>query len=134
MISLPANEAAKRLLNSVVDAFDPGLGGLPEACQSVNDASRAVVAAMVRDLGGCWLGRINRYKVEDPLMWPFRDPHGPRNFGAAFVVPCFDEELHMMLIAWNDPGEPFNTAKAVPAVDAIFARVHALGGYTLAWS
>lgn len=153
-----ALEASKALTKAFRDNYDPEIFGVQESCTPVNDASRNLVYAMVADspTGEVWLGNINRYDPDERLMSPYRGPvqlhidtalardaesHSDYfvrwvgivyNFGASFVVPCFDEALHMALIAWNRRGATPTEASA--NWDLIADRVNALGGHFLHWS
>lgn len=151
-----AQEAKTSLNKAWRENYDPEIFGVQESCTPVNDASRSLVYAMVAGspTGEVWLGNINRYDNDEPLMSPYRGPvqlhsvpasdvEAPSqvrygwvgivyNFGASFVVPCFDEALHMALIAWNRRG--FEYCKAESSWDLIADRVNALGGYFLHWS
>src|SRR5271157_5883921 len=82
-----------RLALEVERGLREGDGCLPEADNSINNASRRLVQA-VQDAGGeAWLGKINLYAedrapVGTPVLWRW-DGSLVCNFAAAFVAPRY---------------------------------------------
>ncbi len=112
-------------------------GGWPvEADAALNDANRALIAAMAAEHGECWLGKVNLYGEERhgkaPVLWKW-DGDIVYNFGCAFVVPVHDAELER-LIRERDDAPYTGAAGDVPRIEAIMARVTALGGLHLLWT
>jgi len=87
--------AEKRLTDAVCKGLRLGDGCLPECYTPVNDASRAMVRAVHEDHGQAWLGKINPYSDDDRqhILWQYEPGETVYNFGAAFVLPCYDAEL-----------------------------------------
>jgi len=111
-------------------------GCLPEADPDINDASRQIVMAMVKDHGECWLGKINLYgddrgKPEKVLRK--YDGGIVYNFGASFVIPEFDQKL-VDLIIGRDTAMYEGTKKDALRLDPIFNRIEKLGGHSLHWT
>ena|GEM_PF-3402943 len=127
--------AAKRLTDAVCKGLRLGDGCLPECYTPVNDASRAVVRAMLQDHGQAWLGKINLYSDDDRqhILWQYEPGEAVYNFGAAFVLPCCDAELER-LIRERDAASYTGTRDDGKRVDAIVQRIGALGGVHLVWS
>ena len=111
-------------------------GGASEFDMSINDISRAKIQAVSELWQEVWLGHINLYG---------KDRHGGRaimekwegelvyNFEYAFCIPCHDAELEK-LISDRDNAEYTGTTDDWNRIEAIFTRIEALGGETLAWA
>src|SRR5947207_2505841 len=92
------------LIRKALKAMD-NVGPHGEACDEVNNASRALVDAVQEECGECWLGRINLYRehrvdgkaLPENAMWK-RNGEFIYNFGADFVLPKYDEKLHQMIL------------------------------------
>jgi len=127
--------AEKRLTDAVREGLRAGDGSLPESYTPVNSASRAMVCAMQQDHGQAWLGKINLYSDDDRqhILWQYEPGKTVYNFGAAFVLPCYDAELER-LIRERDAAPYTGTRDDRKRVDAIVQRIGALGGVHLLWS
>jgi hypothetical protein len=111
-------------------------GGTSEFDMSINDISRAKIAACAEIWPEVWLGHVNLYgddrhggkaimqKWEGELVY---------NFEYAFAIPGHDAELEK-LIRDRDDAEYTGTTDDYKRVDAIFARIETLGGETLSWA
>lgn len=107
-----------------------GEGGLPEACDDVNDASRAAVAALAQQHGSAWLGRING-KDSDPVLSKW-DGGLVCNFAADFALPASDDEIAGLILEHRTA--PWRNRDAYLRIACIYERVRALGGVVLVWS
>jgi len=127
--------AEKHLADAVCEGLRAGDGSLPESYTPVNDASRAMVRAMLQDHGQAWLGKINLYSDDDRqhILWQYEPGEMVYNFGAAFVLPCCDAELER-LIRERDAAPYTGTRDDGKRVDVIVQRIGALGGVHLVWS
>lgn len=129
-------EASRELTTEFIRGLREGDGCLPEADESINNASRRVVSAMAEEHGECWLGRVNLHDTErghaDQVMWRWNG-EPVLNFDAGFVLPAFDEEL-LQLIMKRDAGPYTTTTVDSVLVTAILERVRALGGRNLVWT
>lgn len=132
-------QARKQQLEQLVEAIRAGGGLLPaEAHDGLNNSNRALIHAMIEAHGQCWLGRVNldpnKYH-HTAIMWQRMhqdvEPEIVYNFGADYVIPCYDEELERLVKRWNNTPLKEMTAAMI---DEIFDRIKALGGYNLNWS
>lgn len=135
---MSATEAAGRALSSeLVRSLREGDGSTLEADADVNRASRDVVAAMLAEHGRAFLGRVNLYGDDsgrpEAALWEHKEGEPVYNFGSAFVLPAFDAEI-VRLVLERDAAPYEGTARDRVRVDAIFARVAALGGQILVWT
>jgi hypothetical protein len=129
-------EANHALTREFFRSVREGDGCPLEADDAVNDASRAVVAAMRDELGAAWIGRVNRSREErenpdHPVIWEYEGGM-VYNFGADFVVPAFDAELVRLIVEYNSG--PWHAATKAKQVQAVTDRVRSLGGVTLVWT
>lgn len=127
-------QANENLNHKFSENYGRGMGGLPEACEPVNNASRKVVEAMRDEHGEAWLGLVNCYnqsQKENPL-WKWNGQL-VQNFAAGFVVPCDDECLRQ-IIAERHNGEGYCPERNFRTVKEIQERVGELGGVMLVWS
>jgi|SRR5579885_1381132 len=112
-------------------------GHIGEADDAVNDASRAVIAAVAAQHGEAWLGQFNLYGSDrgrrERALWRWDGENPVVNFGADFVLPKQDEEV-MRLILERDSAPYTGVAADRKWLDAIIARVEGLGGILLTWS
>ena len=104
----------------------------------LNDNQRLLIQAFADEHSGkCWLGVVNIYRdwhpehSEHPL-WQW-DGGLVYNFGARFVIPDYDAELERLILE-RDRAPYTGTAADSMRVDAIFARIAALGGHYLFWN
>lgn len=119
-------KAAVEKLNSAMLRSMAATGSLSEADGGVNDASRAVIAAMAGEHGGvAWLVDISAREGR-PTYWQW-DGNLVYNFGASHVLPFFDDELAALVLA-------FRANPSRPIIGAIQERMATLGGETLLWS
>jgi hypothetical protein len=127
-------EAKRALAQELVRGLKEGDGWLPEADDDINDASRAVVQFMATEHGHAWLGEINLEGDARrlPIMWQW-DGTPVHNFGASFVCPQQDAELERLIRERHDA--PYTgTKEDATRVDAIRARLKAIGGVHLHWT
>jgi len=105
-----------------------------EADDRLNDSNRDLISAMAEEHGAVWLGKVNLYNEDDRAepMWKW-DGDLVYNFGASFVIPCFDLEL-LRLIQYRDSTPYHGTADDYEWVNAIHARIEELGGHHFVWS
>ena len=129
-------QAQKSLTDKVVQELRENDGCLPEACETINNASRRVVATMRAAKGQAWLGKVNLYGDDrgrrDKILWEW-DGGIVYNFSACFVLPAFDEKL-VDMIHQRDISPYTGTADDAVKIDAIFDRVQQLGGVLLHWT
>jgi len=141
-----AKEAHNKLVRLVVQDLKGNYSlTLPEANSEINDASRDVIAAMLREHGEAWLGHINLYHGNseqceegyEPPSWttPMWKYGGGvvYNFGAAFVAPKYDEEL-VRLILERGQSEYTGASDDFDRLDAIDSRLDLIGALRLHWS
>lgn len=138
--TLPAYDALERLVERTL-AINGGT--LPEASPTINDASRLVIREMQAQYGAAWLGLVNRYWPEDkaqPYLWQW-DGGTVYNFGASFVLPCYDAELAGLLESHDNAAldtrqtEPYDSTRPVlERIQAIYRRVEEIGGAVLVWT
>jgi hypothetical protein len=109
-------------------------GELGEAHAPTNDRSREIVRLFHERFGECWLGKVNIYKnMPIPPVWKYDPEEMLYNFGADFVLPCYDAELERMIMERHNT--PYTGTKAdFPLVDAIYNRIAELGGAELHWA
>jgi hypothetical protein len=100
----------------------------------LNDHQRDLIAAYAEEHGECWLGRINIYDHDrgKPIIWKW-DGGLVYNFGASFVLPCFDQELVDLIVA-RDQAAYTGTADDYKRISEIFKRIDQLGGSYLKWN
>lgn len=112
-------------------------GGTPlEADHELNEASRAIVSAMTEEHGASpWLGQFNRAARRDGSapLFQLADGEPLFNFGADFAIPTRDAEVEILLVE-RESAPYVSTAVDRVRVDAILARVRALGGALLVWT
>jgi hypothetical protein len=135
---MKVEEAKRKLTDAVVRSIQMNGGYVGEADDTVNDASRDVVAAVAEEHGEAWLLKRNTNRDEervakaegrDERLWKW-DGGLVYNFGADAVVPKPDDELREMLYspAW------FSTMATMrDAVERYHAHVEKLGGVVLVW-
>ena len=131
MISL--TEAKDQLLATARFWMDDG--GLPESCSDVNNASRAVVLAMLDEHSQAWLGWVNLYPETRGarVMWQWTRGEMLHNFGAHFVAPVYDDGL-VRLIVERDCAEYDGTNVDSKRLEPIFHRLRQIGGTKLIWT
>ena len=131
---MTVKEKVGELNRQLLRFYDPAWGlDLPEGDNGINGASRAIIAE-VGKAGAAWLGNVNLYEEtrDKPILWEW-DRGMVYNFGAAFVIPCYDAELERM-IRERDNAPYTGTKDDAPRVQAILDRVDKLGGVSLIWT
>jgi len=105
-----------------------------EANDDWNDKQRHLISDMYDKNGQCWLGNINIYdhNRDKPVIWKWEEEF-VYNFGCAFVIPAYDEELERLILE-RDKTPYTGTADDYVLVSAIINRVTSLGGTCLIWS
>lgn len=98
----------------------------------LNDRQRQVIQAFHETYGECWLGQVNRPDRSGPPLYPW-DAGLVYNFGASFVLPCFDEELSALLLE-RETAEYTGTREDYRRIKAIYERIDALKGEPLIWN
>lgn len=109
-------------------------GWIREDSQDLNAMSRALVDAYHAAHGEAWIGVINVYSHHaGPVIWQY-DPDQPLyNFGAAFVLPAYDEELERLIVARKEA--PYTgTTDDYARVSEITDRIAQVGGRSLFWA
>lgn len=103
-----------------------------ETMESVNDFSRAVIATFVTEHGEGWLGMINLHGDMKAELRRYDPEDSGRCPGAAFIIPCYDEDLVRMIQARHDT--PYTgTANDYKLVCEIVDRIDEIGGVQLYW-
>jgi hypothetical protein len=128
-------EEVSKLLCSSVAAGDALIEATYPYANPLNDRSKLLIQAYVNEHGAAWLGRVNISRETEgrPVIWECLDPAGVQTYGAAFVLPAFDEELRRMIVSRHDT--PYTgTSDDAKLVHAIFDRVEQLGGHGLHWN
>lgn len=125
-------DAKAHLTREVVRGLKEGEGSLPECYGDINDASRAVVAWMANETGAAWLGDVNRDNRSGPMLTQW-DGGIVYNFGASFVVPTPDAELARLCLE-REQAQYTTTQADLIRIEAIHARVEAIGGAFLTWT
>lgn len=104
-----------------------------EADSAWNDRQRLEIEALRDRAGEAWLGVVNaRGERKGPTLAKW-DGELVLNFGADFVVPCFDPPLDRMLRE-RDAAPYTNVLADALRVKPIFDRVVAIGGIVLVWT
>lgn len=132
---MQVQQARQELTRQFVRSVREGDGWPVEADGDLNDANRALIAAMAEH-GECWLGKINLYGDERhgavPVMWRW-DGSLVHNFGCAFAAPRHDEEL-VRLIRERDDAPYEGARKDLERIEAITKRLEEVGGVHLFWT
>ena len=109
-------------------------GGTSEFDKSINDISRATIDAMKKELGDCWLFKINRHPEDKdkPFMVQYTGQK-VYNFEYSAIVPCYDKKLEELLIENSKVllGEPCRVTRLLLAIEE---RIYSLKGMYLIWS
>lgn len=125
------NNYSKEFLRSVRD----GDGWPGETDSDLNDACRKVISAIHNENGECWLGKINLYGDErhgnTPYIWKW-DGGLVYNFGCAFVIPKFDQELETLIRERDDA--VYSARVDYERINKIMDRIKELGGVHLFWT
>lgn len=130
------SEARRAVTLTFFRSVQEGDGWPVEADDALNNANRLLIRAMAAEHGECWLGKVNLYGEERhgnaPVLWRW-EGELVRNFACAFVCPGYDAELER-LIRERDDATWTSVSDDVPRVEAIMARITALGGHHLLWT
>jgi len=129
---MTVQNAERQLTNALFDSFRRGDGWPTENDGDLNAASRAIVDSMYAENGQAYLGKINLYGEDQPI-WEYDGETMVYNFGASFVLLCFDAELERLILARASTPYTGTRADAV-LVDEILDRIKAVGGVSLFWS
>lgn len=128
-------QAYAELSTELTRAIVEGDGCIPESDSGVNNASRALVQAFVKENGSAWVGKVNPYDVKadgEPLRQVVAEEM-IYNFGADFVIPQYDAMLAFLIK--DRLAAPYTGTKADAVwIDKIHARIELLGGRHLFWS
>ena len=107
-----------------------------EADSEWNDRMRMDIERMHDTHGAAWLVRLNGTgnlgSATEPILWKW-DGTLVYNFGADAVLPAYDAKL-LELIETRNRTEYTNVRADKVHVDAIFARIEAVGGKPLVWT
>ncbi|MFL6284500.1 MAG: hypothetical protein ACJ74Q_15250 [Pyrinomonadaceae bacterium] len=128
-------EEARMLLRASVCAGDPLIEANYPYANPLNDRSRLLIQSYINEHGAAWLGRVNIYREVEgrPVIWQCADATSVQVYGAAFVLPAFDDELRHMIVTRHIT--PYTgTAQDSQLVEAIFDRIEGLGGSGLFWN
>jgi hypothetical protein len=131
-------EAERNLINRFHAYFDGS--GLPESCSEINEASRAVVDAMLQENGEAWLCIVNVYEDtprcfdgKPVVLWKHTGDRIVRNFSASFVLPAYDADLERLILERHESTYT-GTADDLERIEAIHAAAEKAGGIRLVWT
>lgn len=127
-------EAKRDLTKKVVHSMQMSDGyNIREADSTVNDASRGVIDAYLREQpDNTYLGIVNRYEKEKPFIWKHSKEEFVYNFGAGFVIHGFDQ--HLLDLLENRDNEPYTgTSRDYELIKEIHAYIDQIGGSILVW-
>ena len=98
----------------------------------INDISRAIIRRY-KTQGEAWLGNINLYEETrgKPVIWQYTKGI-IYNFGASFVVPCYDAQLEKLIID-RDKTPYTGTTQDRALLEKIYDRIEELKGTHLSW-
>ena len=103
-------------------------GDLPEADDGINNLNRDLIQAYKDEHGTVWLGKMDAA----PPLWEWQG-YFVYNWEASFVVPCYDEMLHRLIL--DRRNAPYTgTREDAPRVVAILDRIKELGGTNRLWT
>lgn len=122
----PLQEARARHTLAVFSAIQTGDGCPGENDFDVNNSAWEVVEAMGP---GAVLGVINLHGTGEPIMWKA----GTMDRQPDYVLPDWDREL-LKLISDRVQAPYTGTREDSKRVQAIMARVEAVGGVHLVWT
>lgn len=127
-------EAFKRRYLGEEDAKRGDNDGLLRECDTDhNDLSRELIAEYRLAHGRAFLVMVNRHGEKEKAGSPVWEWDGGLvyNFGADAVLPAFDAELERLLL---ENERAATLAGALPRIEAIYARIEAVGGCPLSFS
>ena len=106
--------------------------GTSEFDMSINDISRMQIEAMKREIGQCWLGKINLYGDERKKEYHLIPYSGQMvyNFEYDFCLPVNDDIIQYM-IQDRDRTLYTGTTDDYKRIDKIQNRIDELGGELL---
>lgn len=107
--------------------------GVREADQRYNDLNREIIEAYRQEHDSAYIGKVNIYDVpkEKILSGEYsvlQEYSGQTvyNFGCSFIVPCKDETLEQLILAWTRNAES-------GVVEKIMKRIEEIGGQSFVW-
>lgn len=110
-------------------------GSSSEFDPSINDISRARIAAYYKQHGQCFLIKINDYNCDRRNPQITYTPYTGQliyNFEFSLALPVEDEQLRELIVEQNR--EHPTLSGLTERVKAIFERVEVLHGITLHWA
>lgn len=112
-------------------------GGTSERAPSINDISRALIEAIRREKGTCFLSKINLTgKERDNSDYHFTPYVGQTiyNFDYTLALPQEDEALRQLIIEHNRAHMPYDSKSAFERIQRISDRVDEIGAFRLLWA
>lgn len=126
-------ESAKaNLSKQFTRALKEGDGWFPESDGRLNHASADLVHAMHESTGAAFVGTCNPPNKDVTRVLVPYDP-GVGVYGGSFVVPVDDDTLRRLMVE-RLQADYTGTADDAKRIDAIFARMEAVGGMQLFWT
>lgn len=125
-------EAVKNLDRQFAIHFD---GCLPEACVPINDASRAIIHAVIQAKGHAYICSINRddKERENPLMRLVETATEVHNFEGTYVLTEPDQELERLMLT-REARAYVSMKRDGVHIDEIADRAKAIGAIDLIWT
>lgn len=125
-------EAVRELNHQFAIHFD---GCLPEACGPINDASRAIIAAVIKAHGHAYVCVINRDDEErkKPLFRYVENAMEVKNFQATYVLTEPDSELERLMLA-REAARYGNMTEDEIRINAIADHAQKIGALDLIWT
>jgi hypothetical protein len=110
-------------------------GALPEACGPINDASRGIVAAVIKVCGHAYIAQINRSTDEQkkPVFVYIEAAAEVKNFDGSWVFARPDPDLEKLLLE-REAASYSGMRDDAKRIDAITDRAVEIGGLTLIWT
>jgi hypothetical protein len=109
--------------------------GLPEACASINDASRSIVRAVIQVRGHAYVCKINRDDDErrKPVFRLIENAEEVKNFDASYVLAEPDTEMEKMLL--ERESSPYTGVRDdAKRIDEIADHATSIGALDLIWT
>jgi hypothetical protein len=119
--------------------------GTSELDMSINDISRNIVDAMLKEKGICFVGKVNLYGEErkkDYKLCEYKrninhidlkenQCNFVYNFEYDFCLPCYDKEIERMI---NERDKAPYSTRDISLIKAITERIYEIGGKYLFWA
>ena len=108
-------------------------GGRSEFDKSINEISRALIAALRRECGACYLTNFYLPKQVTKTAGNCYTPYtGQKIYNADFQIatPTQDDELKRLIVAYNTPP----TKGSIEMLNRIYERLKEIGGLALLWA